>query len=364
MRIAYVINSLEGGGAALPVPMVTRLMRDAGHDVKLFALSMRNGLALPPMEADGLDWDCFEGGKAEHLGAFRWLNHSLSSFKPDLIWTSLTQATLIGQLVGAWQRTPVVSWQHNAFLKPANARLLKLTRGLSKWWVADSESVAALTHTRLGIPEDRLSVWPLFVANPNAPRTVAWQLGQVFRLGSLGRLHPNKGYDVLADALVILANQGFQAPVPFSVEICGEGAERPALEAAMARLPTDQLRLIGFTDQPLTFLSSLHAYVQPSRAEGLCIAAHEAMVAGLPAIVGAVGEMPYSVIEGETGYVVQPGNPVTLAAKLRTLLSAPDRASSMGDAARTRILKRFSATIFNDAGHACLNKIKGVVDAQ
>ncbi len=38
MRIAYVTNSTEGGGAALPIPAVTRVLRDLGAEVRVFAL--------------------------------------------------------------------------------------------------------------------------------------------------------------------------------------------------------------------------------------------------------------------------------------------------------------------------------------
>ncbi|MGH1560339.1 glycosyltransferase family 4 protein [Caulobacter segnis] len=68
-------------------------------------------------------------------------------------------------------------------------------------------------------------------------------------------------------------------------------------------------RLVGFQDRPGDFLRGLHVYLQPSRSEGLCIAAHEAMEASLPAIVSAVGEMPFSVLDERTGLVVAPDDP-------------------------------------------------------
>ena len=357
MKIAYVINSLEGGGAALPVPAVTGMLRETGAEVRLFALSRRDGRALPAIDAAGLPWTVHPGAKGEHLRAALWLDRQLRAFGPDLIWTSLTQATIIGQLIGFRRRVPVVSWQHNAFLKPANRRLLRLTRKLSTLWLADSESVAALSADRLGIPAERLLVWPLFQADPAAPQGPAWQPGQVFRLGSLGRLHPNKGYDVLIDALRILRAEGFTPPAPFAIEIAGEGAERSALESAVAAKAPGQVRLVGFAVQPRQFLATLHAYLQPSRAEGLCIAAHEAMQAGLPALVSRTGEMPGSVQDGVTGRIVLPGDPVSLAGALRATLAEPGSAKAMGDRARARILDRYSAQRFRTAGEAVLARL-------
>ena len=50
-RIAYVINSVEGGGAALPVPAVTSVLRDAGAEVAVFALTRRDGRAACALAA-------------------------------------------------------------------------------------------------------------------------------------------------------------------------------------------------------------------------------------------------------------------------------------------------------------------------
>jgi glycosyltransferase involved in cell wall biosynthesis len=214
--------------------------------------------------------------------------------------------------------------------------------------------VTALTAQRLSVGADRLATWPLFAADSTAPRADPWQPGDRLRLGSLGRLHPVKGYDILIAALAYLHAQGFRPPTTFEVEIAGEGAERGALEAAAVAASPDGLRLAGFVDNPRRWLSGLHAYLQPSRSEGLCIAAHEAMQAGLPAIVSAVGELPYSIVPGQTGWVVPPADPPALAAALKDLLSHPERLAGMGAAASERLFTRFSAEAFDAAGAAVL----------
>ena len=77
LRIAYVINSVEGGGAALPVPAVAQALRAQGAEVRVFALARRDGRALPPMVDAGLDPLVFEGDEKSHLAAARWLSRSL-----------------------------------------------------------------------------------------------------------------------------------------------------------------------------------------------------------------------------------------------------------------------------------------------
>lgn len=350
MRIAYVINSVEGGGAALPVPAVTRLMRDHGAQVEVFALTRRDGRAIEAMQRSGLTVHVRPGGEKDHLAAFRWLRDRLRDWRPELVWTSLTRATLLGQIVGGALGVPVVSWQHAAFLKPANRILLRAMQRRSALWIADSHCVAELTAERLGVPPDRLAVWPLFAAQADAPQARSWRSGEPIRVGTLGRLHPVKGHDVLLAALARVQAQGICNLPRFEVAIAGEGAERAALEAQIADLGLQGVVLPGFAERPQDFLAGLHLYVHPSRSEGLCIAVHEAMQAGLPTLVSAVGEMPHSVRDGETGLVVPPDDPEALAQALIWLLQRPERLATMGASARARVLDRFGPEAFAQAG--------------
>ena len=234
MRIAYVVNSLEGGGAALPLPAVLGLLRDEGAQVDLLALAERDGRAAPPLRAAGFTPRTPPLRETGRLRSALWLERELAARRPDLIWTSLTQATVVGQLVGARLRVPVVSWQHNAHLKPANLHLLRATARLTSLWVADSAAVADLTATRLQTPREAVHVWPLFRAGAIAPAATP-ATGEVWRVGALGRLHPNKGFDVLVEALACLGRDHPAVLRGMEVVVAGEGGERATLEAAAAR---------------------------------------------------------------------------------------------------------------------------------
>jgi glycosyltransferase involved in cell wall biosynthesis len=339
------------------VPAIAGLLRSRGCDVRILALTPRDRRGVAAIEQAGFPVFIREGGEKDHFAALRWLDREVLAWQPDLIWTSLSRATLLGQIVGQLHGIDVVSWQHAAYLKPANAFLLRLRQRRSLLWVADSNEVAAWACRRLGIGEDRMAVWPLFAADENAPQAVPWQPGTALRLGSLGRLHKVKGYDVLIDALARLRAEGFTAPVPFEIEIAGDGDLHDELVARAAAAGVAQLRFIGFTE-PRAFLASLHLYLQPSRSEGLCIAAHEAMQAGLPVLASAVGELPYSILEAQTGRLVPPGDPDLLGKALAELLADPGRLTGMGAASRRHVLDRFGGAAFARAGSAVLEQIK------
>jgi glycosyltransferase involved in cell wall biosynthesis len=358
MRVAYVINSVEGGGAAAPVPAVTRVLRDCGATVRVFALARRDGRALPPMVEAGLDPQVCPAGLNNHVGAMRWLARETGAWGATHLWTSLTRATLMGLILGPRRGLPVFCWQHAAFLKTGNRVLLRALQARAHTWIADSSCVAALTRDRLGVDESRLVTWPIFAADAGAPVARPWSPGETLRLGSLGRLHPVKGYGVLIEALKLLQRDGFRAPAPFTVTLAGEGALRAELESAARAAGITTLQMPGFVPQPRQFLAGLHLYLQPSRSEGFCIAAHEAMVAGLPVLASAVGEMPRSIVPGITGITVPPLDPVALADALRQLLSQPESLHAMGAAARAHVLEKFSREKFVAAGQEVFRRME------
>ncbi|WP_294123703.1 glycosyltransferase family 4 protein [Sphingomonas sp.] len=356
MKIAYVINSLEGGGAAFPVPAIATALRDCGSEVEIFALTRRDGRALPAMTGAGLTVHVRKGGEKDHWAANRWLRSVLAQYRPDAVWTSLTRATLLGQRAAAARKVPVVSWQHAAYLRPANQRLLRMMRNRSKIWVADSDSVAEFSRKALGVPEERLIVWPIFAAKEDTPQAMPWTTGETLRIGSLGRLHRVKGYDVLIAALKIL-HESNPPDRGLHLTIGGTGTELEDLKALILEAGLDNVELAGFIGEPAQFLASQHLYVQPSRSEGFCLAAHEAMQAGLPVIGSSVGEMAHSIINGVTGLLVEPDDPQSLAAAIRFSLNHPKNLRGMGQAGRARLLERFNPASFRAKAGEILQRL-------
>jgi starch synthase len=76
--------------------------------------------------------------------------------------------------------------------------------------------------------------------------------------------------------------------------------------------------------------------------ELLGLALLEAMACGAPSVCTAVASLPEIVEDGVTGYVVPPNDPTALRAAIRCILDDPARAARMGEAARMRVLDKFT----------------------
>ena len=89
-------------------------------------------------------------------------------------------------------------------------------------------------------------------------------------------------------------------------------------------------------------LASFEVFAFPSRFEGLCVSVIEAQAAGVPVVATPVGGIRETVVEGETGWLVPPGDAVALAERISWVLDHPTEARPVADEALRRARERFS----------------------
>ncbi|MEB3357762.1 MAG: glycosyltransferase [Synechococcales bacterium] len=156
-----------------------------------------------------------------------------------------------------------------------------------------------------------------------------------FHIGSIGRLDPMKGHDILLRAVAQLDSA--------QVTILGEGAYRGALEQLAADLGmVHQVTLPGWVDAPRPYLSTFDVVAQPSRSEGFPLTVVEAMLAARPIVATRVGSMAEAIAPGETGLLVEKDDASGLAAALHQLQHYPRFAQRLGQQARAFALRHFT----------------------
>lgn len=117
--------------------------------------------------------------------------------------------------------------------------------------------------------------------NQKAKEPVDLNLSQGVNLVSVGRLVPQKGYDLLIPIIARLRNEG----VDVSLYILGEGEDRQKLEALNSELGiADCVHLLGYHTNPHAIVSKMDVFVCSSRAEGYSLVIAEALSMGVPVV--------------------------------------------------------------------------------
>ena len=168
----------------------------------------------------------------------------------------------------------------------------------------------------------------------------------VLIVGRMAADEQYKGHDELIDIWPAVV-----AAVPGAVlRIAGDGDDRARLERKAAALGLgQQVLFLGPVDEAALRreYASCSAFAMPSRDEGFGFVFVEAMRAGRPC-VGADGAAGEIIVDGETGWIVAPGDAAALLGRVIQLLRDPAAGDAMGARGRARFLQHFTEQRFRD----------------
>jgi glycosyltransferase involved in cell wall biosynthesis len=316
-HILTFAQSLDGGGVEHAQLRLAAAWLAAGRRVTLVTGSARGPLAsdIPA----GLK--VIERGSAAYLAMFDLARH-IESAAPDLLFCPGNHYTSVA--AWAWMDLgaacpPIVAKLSNSLDRgdqPAPVRMgyrawLRLHPRFVDHLVAMSPRMADEAARYMAFPATRISV----IANPPARHqagTSSLQLPEAPFLLGIGRLEPQKRWDRLIAAMRSLAAQDT------SLVILGEGSERAALEALIARLGlADRVLLAGHVGDPRPAIRSAAAVVLVSDYEGVPGVLRESLALGTPVVATdssvAIGEI---VTDSALGDIVPRDDPAALVAAL------------------------------------------------
>jgi phosphatidyl-myo-inositol dimannoside synthase len=171
----------------------------------------------------------------------------------------------------------------------------------------------------------------------------AWPL-----LLTVGNLVERKGHDMVIRAVAELA----QHLPDLRYVIVGVGPAKQYLKTLAAELRVqDRIIFVGrVADQQLPdYYALCDVFVMPSRlrdaahdVEGFGLVFLEANACGKPVVAGRSGGIPDAVVDGETGYLVDPESVAEIAAAIRSLGRDPTAAADMGECGRRRVVEGFT----------------------
>lgn len=310
--VTRVIAKLEPGGAQLSALRVVRGLEAHGIASRVLvgwaspeglALAARMGVAVEVYGAGGdQQWQA-----DPHFA--RWL-------APRLEDARLVHAHMFG---GWWAASravpdgvPLVASEHNDLTWPAGEPLHALRRGLrrvDRLYAHGPGARRAILAAGLDPALIREGISP--VADLDGPPLAGLPTP---RIVFAGRLHPEKGPDVLLDALALLPD----AP---SALLLGAGPMRQALARQIRRLGlSGRVRLCGWRNRPSGAIAGAAVLVVPSRDESWSQTAVLGMARGVPVIGTDVDGLPRTLAAGR-GIVVPSEDPAALAAAIDDVLA-------------------------------------------
>ena len=216
--------------------------------------------------------------------------------------------------------------------------------------VAVSERLAHDLPASLRIPRERVVCIPngidadLFLPRPDSG-TLRRELGvrpEAPIIGSIGRLEPIKGYDVMITAFGRFAESA--AGRDAHLVIGGEGSARRELEQLAERLGVgSRVHLLGWRDDIHDLLSAFSLFTMSSRSEGTSISLLEAMSVGLVPVVTDVGGNRAVLGQALEDALVPAEDSQALADAWARVLAGSDSQRTRGATARRRVVESFGA---------------------
>jgi glycosyltransferase involved in cell wall biosynthesis len=311
MRVARVIAVLEPGGAQLGALRLSLALRAHGIESRWLAgHATRDGLAL--FRASGVEVELLGGGPALQYARRRAFSDRLAAALGD-------EEVVHAHMFGAWwaaaralpHGVPLVASEHNALQWPGRAPTRALREALARVDLFFAHGPAARAEIlAAGLPPARMREG----SSPISRAAVAPIKGLPSpRIVFAGRLHPEKGPDLLLDALGRLVD-------PPATFLLGAGAMEQELRRRAASLGLDAtVRFEGWRDRPERWLAGASVCVVPSRFDAWSQTAVLAMSLGVPVVGTAVEGLP-AVLGDERGVIVAPEDPTALARAIGDVL--------------------------------------------
>lgn len=307
IRVAQVLaGAYQGGAENFFVRLVSGL--NTSERLKQRAFIRNHAHRVETLKKNGIDVSTMRfGGKLDIPGSFAY-RHALKSFNPDIVMTWMGRASistpasrryLLINRLGHYYKLKY--YQHADYW-------VGITKGICQHMIdggfpadrvfhipnfADETPVTALARDSFNTPTDR----PLILA--------------------AGRLHVNKGFDVLLHSL---------CQIPDAILwLAGAGPEEKNLKALCQKLQLeDRVKFLGWRDDVTTLMKTADLFVCPSRHEGLGSIVMESWAHQCP-IIATNSQGPGEAIEnGVSGLITPLDDANELANAIKRVLDNPD----------------------------------------
>ncbi|MBD0372239.1 MAG: glycosyltransferase [Pyrinomonadaceae bacterium] len=354
IKLAFIIRSLDGGGAERQLVSLVKALDKTRFDVTVFTFYAGGMLEK---ELEGCDVRLINLGKRGrwHLLGFlyRFARH-LRRLRPDVIHGYLDISNLLALSSRLFLSGPKIIWGarssdrdlwHYDWLRRLSSRLERIFSRFADCIIVNSR-VGREHLLKRGFPAEKLSVihngidTEAFRPDPSARVKIRREWGireDAILIGIVGRLDPVKDHQTFLRAASILHKQ--RPEVYFVCVGSGAASYRQRLEHLIEQQSlSGKIYWAGVRSDMHAVYNALDLHVSSSQSEGFSNAIGEAMACAVPCVVTDAGDS--ALIVGDTGFVSAPLDAGALASTLISCLES-DR-NALGVKARLRIKENWS----------------------
>ena len=289
--------------------------------------------------------------------AFAHIVRLLRRERPLILHTHTSKAGLLGRLAARLTGVPIVVHTFHGLVLKGHYGPLKtnVVRTVERWLARFSDRLIAvgdedkkdLLAYRIA-PTHKIDVIPLglelnhFIDSRKRRGVLHHELGLDSAnklIGIVGRIAPIKNHRLFFDAMTrVLA-----AHATAHVVVAGDGDLRPEMERYVREIGiANSVSFLGWRHDLPQVYTDLDVVVISSNNEGTPVSAIEAMAAGRPVVATRVGSLPDVISDGETGYLVAPGNVEQLASAIERVLRDDETTDCLRRNARESVRHRFA----------------------
>ena len=353
MKILFLIRSLNCGGAERQLTLLSKGLRERGHEVVIGIFYSGGPLEKELWEARVRIRPLNKRGRWDMIRFFMRLMQVVREERPDIVHSYLDESNLLTVFLKPFFPAAKAVWGIRCSHMDLRRYdwLYWLNVKLNCWLSRFPDAIIANSHVgrgyhvALGYPPEKTVSIPngidteRFHPDPAARSRIRsdWEIAEHEKLiGLVGRLDPMKDHPIFVKAAALLANT--RKDTRF---VCvGDGPDdyRTELQTLSKRLGLEKKLLwVGTREDMPSVYNALDIAVSSSYGEGLSNVIGEAMACGVPCVVTNVGDSAWVV--GDTGEVVPPKDPVALKNAIESVLA---QRAHTPDHIRLRIVERLS----------------------
>jgi glycosyltransferase involved in cell wall biosynthesis len=253
-----------------------------------------------------------------------------------------------GRLAGRLAGLPVICSALHSTGMPDRVELLnRLLAPLTDAFIGVAKTQGRYLAEKEGCPADKLRVISNGVdVEKFHPRWPVASLQEEFCLapgtpvvGIVAALRPEKNHELFLQAAKLV----HEALPTAKFLVIGDGPRRAELECYARDLGLNEaVRFTGTRGDMAEMLSLVDVILLTSHMEANPASILEAMACEKPVVATRVGSLPETVLDGQTGYLVPPGDAYELAGRTLDLLCHPDHAALLGRAGREQVIAHWS----------------------